>query len=268
MQNLAGWPALWRAMTSCLGRNLNCLEHATRSGQTAHHASLPRLDPALRAPAFRRRHDRRVRDGQFHVSACRPAEHADQSSSSISRSRRSRSSFCTASPRTPRAAPTNSRRAGRPSFPWRRSSHWADCGAGFSSSTHASAVLLASWPFLLVLVAIFIGNEVFKQYYERLVFTATLLFFGMFSYAIVTVPIYIHQIGVFRVPLERPCRDHRVHNLPVGAVPVRAQGICRCEMADHRRRNARLCADQSVLVHEYPAAAARRAGEVRASTPT
>ena len=60
-----------------------------------------------------------------------------------------------------------------------------------------SAVLLASWPFLLVLVAIFIGNEVFKHYYERLVFTATLLFFGIFSYAIVTVPIYLHEIGVF-----------------------------------------------------------------------
>lgn len=69
--------------------------------------------------------------------------------------------------------------------------------SGFLIFYTRSAVLLASWPFLLVLVAIFIGNEVFKSYYERLVFTATLLFFGIFSYAIVTVPIYIHQIGVF-----------------------------------------------------------------------
>jgi hypothetical protein len=69
--------------------------------------------------------------------------------------------------------------------------------SGFLIFYTRSAVLLASWPFLLVLVAIFIGNEVFKNYYERLVFTATLLFFGIFSYAIVTVPIYIHQIGVF-----------------------------------------------------------------------
>jgi MFS family permease len=69
--------------------------------------------------------------------------------------------------------------------------------SGFLIFYTRSAVLLASWPFLLVLVAIFIGNEVFKQYYERLVFTAVLLFFGMFSYAIVTVPIYTHQIGVF-----------------------------------------------------------------------
>ncbi|HVU22274.1 MAG TPA: DUF2914 domain-containing protein [Rhizomicrobium sp.] len=69
--------------------------------------------------------------------------------------------------------------------------------SGFLIFYTRSAVLLASWPFLLVLAAIFIGNEVFKNYYERLVFTATLLFFGIFSYAIVTVPIYIHQIGVF-----------------------------------------------------------------------
>ena len=46
-------------------------------------------------------------------------------------------------------------------------------------------------------MAIFIGNELFKHYYERLAFTAVLLFFGLFSYAIVTVPIYLHQIGVF-----------------------------------------------------------------------
>ncbi len=69
--------------------------------------------------------------------------------------------------------------------------------SGFLIFYTRSAVLLASWPFLLVLVAIFIGNEVFKHYYSRLVFTAVLLFFGIFSYAIVTVPIYIHQIGVF-----------------------------------------------------------------------
>jgi hypothetical protein len=56
-------------------------------------------------------------------------------------------------------------------------------------------VLIASWPFLLVLIAIFIGNEAFKRYYARLVFTSTLLFFALFSYAIVTVPILTHSVG-------------------------------------------------------------------------
>ncbi len=69
--------------------------------------------------------------------------------------------------------------------------------SGFLIFYTRSAVLIASWPFLLVLAAIFIGNEIFKHYHSRLAFTATLLFFGLFSYAIVTVPIFTHTIGVF-----------------------------------------------------------------------
>jgi hypothetical protein len=59
------------------------------------------------------------------------------------------------------------------------------------------AVLGASWPFLLVLLAIFIANEVFKKYHSRLVFTAILFFFALFSYAIVTTPILTRSIGTF-----------------------------------------------------------------------
>ncbi|HWA02901.1 MAG TPA: DUF2914 domain-containing protein [Rhizomicrobium sp.] len=69
--------------------------------------------------------------------------------------------------------------------------------SGFLIFYTRSAVLLESWPFLLVLAAIFVGNEIFRHYYERLVFTATLFFFGLFSYAIVTVPILTHRVGVF-----------------------------------------------------------------------
>jgi hypothetical protein len=58
-----------------------------------------------------------------------------------------------------------------------------------------SAVLTASWPFLAVLAAIFIANEIFKKYHSRLVFTAVLLFFALFSYAIVTLPILSRTIG-------------------------------------------------------------------------
>jgi hypothetical protein len=57
------------------------------------------------------------------------------------------------------------------------------------------AVLAQSWPFLLVLAAIFLGNELFKHYHSRLAFTATLFFFGLFSYAIVTTPILTRNIG-------------------------------------------------------------------------
>jgi hypothetical protein len=57
------------------------------------------------------------------------------------------------------------------------------------------AVLAVSWPYLLVLAAIFIGNEVFKKYHSQLVFTSILYFFGLFSYCIVTVPIFTRGIG-------------------------------------------------------------------------
>ncbi len=58
-----------------------------------------------------------------------------------------------------------------------------------------SAVFIVSWPFLIVLGVIFIGNEVFKRYHDRLVFTCTLLFFVLFSYTIFVVPIFTGTIG-------------------------------------------------------------------------
>ncbi|HXJ00940.1 MAG TPA: DUF2914 domain-containing protein, partial [Micropepsaceae bacterium] len=58
-----------------------------------------------------------------------------------------------------------------------------------------SAVIAASWPFLLVLAGMLVGNEIFRKYQERLAFTCTLLFFALFSYAIFTVPMVTRQIG-------------------------------------------------------------------------
>jgi hypothetical protein len=57
------------------------------------------------------------------------------------------------------------------------------------------AVLAVSWPYLLLLAAIFIGNEAFKKYHSQLVFTSILYFFALFSYCIVTVPIFTRGIG-------------------------------------------------------------------------
>jgi hypothetical protein len=58
-----------------------------------------------------------------------------------------------------------------------------------------SGVVAASWPFLLVLAAIFIGNEVFRRYQTRLIFTTTLFFFALISYAAFMVPVFTHTIG-------------------------------------------------------------------------
>jgi MFS family permease len=67
--------------------------------------------------------------------------------------------------------------------------------SGFLVFYSRSAVLTASWPFLLVLLAIFIGNEIFKKYHSRLAFAAVLFFFALYSYVIVTVPLYTRTIG-------------------------------------------------------------------------
>ena len=58
-----------------------------------------------------------------------------------------------------------------------------------------SAVLSASWPFLLLLLLILIGNEYFHQYHDRLVFTSVLFFFALYSFAIFEVPIFTGNIG-------------------------------------------------------------------------
>ncbi len=67
--------------------------------------------------------------------------------------------------------------------------------SGFVIFYGRSAVLSASWPFLLVLLAILLGNEVFKKYHERLVFTSVLFFFALYSYAIFALPIYTGTMG-------------------------------------------------------------------------
>lgn len=58
-----------------------------------------------------------------------------------------------------------------------------------------SGVLSATWPYFLILGAIFLGNEVFKQYHARFIFTSTLFFFALLSYAIFMVPVFTHTIG-------------------------------------------------------------------------
>ncbi len=52
-----------------------------------------------------------------------------------------------------------------------------------------SAAFGVSWPFLLLLAIVFIGNEVFRKYRERLAFQCVLFFFTLYAYAIFALPI-------------------------------------------------------------------------------
>ncbi|MEN9405409.1 MAG: hypothetical protein RLY47_368 [Candidatus Parcubacteria bacterium] len=58
-----------------------------------------------------------------------------------------------------------------------------------------SASFSASWPFLIFLVIMLVGNEAFRPYYERLVFHVTVLFLAVLSYSIFLVPTIVGALG-------------------------------------------------------------------------
>ena len=70
--------------------------------------------------------------------------------------------------------------------------------SGFCVFYIRSASITSSWPFLLAMAGIFIGNEYMRRYHARLVFAALLFFFAIYSYAILLVPLVIGRIG--RIP--------------------------------------------------------------------
>ncbi len=67
--------------------------------------------------------------------------------------------------------------------------------SGFCVFYIRSASIGASWPFLFFMAAIFIGNEYLRRYHARLVFSALLFFFSLYSYAILLVPVVAARIG-------------------------------------------------------------------------
>ena len=67
--------------------------------------------------------------------------------------------------------------------------------SGFVIFYSRSAELGSSWPFILLIVLVFLGSEYFHRYHTRLVFTSVLFFFALYSGAIFILPIYTHAIG-------------------------------------------------------------------------
>lgn len=58
-----------------------------------------------------------------------------------------------------------------------------------------SASIFASWPFLLVLLFLLVGNELFKERYSRLIFQISIYFIAIFSYSIFALPILVKKMG-------------------------------------------------------------------------
>ncbi|KND47192.1 MAG: hypothetical protein AB199_02050 [Parcubacteria bacterium C7867-004] len=67
--------------------------------------------------------------------------------------------------------------------------------SGFLIFYTKSSVLLVSWPFIVLLLLVFIGNEWFRKYRDRIAFFAVLFFFSLYAYAIFALPLFIRMLG-------------------------------------------------------------------------
>jgi hypothetical protein len=69
--------------------------------------------------------------------------------------------------------------------------------SGFMVLYSRSTSLVANWPFLLLLLGLLLGNELFQPYYLRFRFQSALFFFTLFSFFIVYVPLLSGSIDPF-----------------------------------------------------------------------
>lgn len=67
--------------------------------------------------------------------------------------------------------------------------------SGFVVFYTAHSVLLASWPFLVFVFLVYVGNEYFRMYKHYLVFQTGIFFFSLYAYVIFGLPLAIHTIG-------------------------------------------------------------------------
>ena len=67
--------------------------------------------------------------------------------------------------------------------------------SGFTVLFSRSGSIAGSWPFLLILAVILVGNEFFRERYKRFIFHIGIYFVALFSYAIIVVPVLLRDIG-------------------------------------------------------------------------
>jgi hypothetical protein len=68
--------------------------------------------------------------------------------------------------------------------------------SGFVIFYSLSASLFTSWPFMALLVALFVGNEFFHKRYERLVFQMSIFYIALITYFVLITPTVLGTIGV------------------------------------------------------------------------
>ncbi len=67
--------------------------------------------------------------------------------------------------------------------------------SGFIILYSRSASIITSWPFLLVLAFLLVGNEFFRNRYYRLAFQIGIYFVAILSYLTFAIPVLLDQIG-------------------------------------------------------------------------
>lgn len=55
----------------------------------------------------------------------------------------------------------------------------------------------SSWPFLLIILAVIVGNETIRKRAQLLLFNVVILFIGLFSYVVLIVPVLLGAMGAF-----------------------------------------------------------------------
>ena len=69
--------------------------------------------------------------------------------------------------------------------------------SGFVVLYSRSASIMASWLFLAMLLLLLIGNEFFKDKYNKLFFQLNIFYVAIFSYLIFAVPVVLNKMGPF-----------------------------------------------------------------------
>ncbi|OHA89781.1 MAG: hypothetical protein A3C70_00800 [Candidatus Zambryskibacteria bacterium RIFCSPHIGHO2_02_FULL_43_14] len=59
-----------------------------------------------------------------------------------------------------------------------------------------SATLSSSWPFVSILLFLLIGNEFFREHYQKIAFQVSIYFVAIFSFSIFFVPVLLKTMGV------------------------------------------------------------------------
>lgn len=68
--------------------------------------------------------------------------------------------------------------------------------SGFAVFYAKSGSLISSWPFILLMLAVMVGTEVRKRYFEKTLLQIGIFYIGLFSYLIFSIPVLVRKIGI------------------------------------------------------------------------